>query len=245
MHKMFIASLFFLVGCACGNRQLSYKSPEVIRESTKSVVHITIKYTVKEKSTFFSQVFTTDAKKEYMATGFSIATKDNVSFVLTNKHVCSMEDEAEYELTLFTGKKVKASFVRNDAFADICLLKTNVIIRPVKLSLNNATRGDNLLSIGSPQGFFPMIFEGFVSGYHNTNMTDKDDGKEFSVHFRAQIISVPVYPGSSGSPVFNRNSEVTGMIFAVYGDKEHISFMVPISEIWRFINVSENVFIET
>lgn len=242
MHKRIMTvfsaflALFLITGCACTPKITYNSSSKVLKQITGSVVKITVEYQVQDKITLAK------VQKTYFATGFSFKTTDVVSFVLTNKHVCDMGPNANYTLTLQSGGKVQAVFVRADPFADVCLLKANAIIPPLTLAKRNASQGDRVLSIGGPDGAYPLIVEGFISGYYNMHMrNDADEDGDFEVHFRAQLMSAPVYPGSSGSPVFDVNGEVIGIVFAVRREKEHIAFIVPISEVLRFLDNSEYV----
>ena len=240
MHKTFTGfalwiALLMSVGCAC-TPKITYSSSKALKNITQSVVKISVDYVVQDKVTLAT------VQKAYFATGFSIATTDVVSFVLTNQHVCDMGPNANYTLTLASGGKVRATFVRSDAFADICLLKANGTIPPLKLAKENASQGDRVVTIGGPDGAFPLMVDGLISGYYNMHMkNDADEDGDFEIHFRAQVMSAPVYPGSSGSPVLDVNGEVIGIVFAVRGEKEHIAFIVPISEVLRFLDTSEYV----
>lgn len=237
MRKCTISAILItfltLIGCAS---RISYNSPKALKEATSSIVKININYISEDKVTLAT------AEKAYSATGFSIASTDVVSFVLTNQHVCDMGSKANYTLTLRSGENVRATFVRSDAFADLCLLKTNAIIPVLLLSKKNSSQGERVVVIGGPDGVFPIIVDGIISGYYNMHMKNgPDEDGNFEIHFRAQVMSAPIYPGSSGSPVLNTDGEVVGIVFAVRTDKEHIAFMVPISELLRFLDVQEYV----
>jgi len=240
MHKRIFSALalwsFFLtMGCAC-TPKITYNSPKALKNIIRSTVKIEIDYTVQDKITLAT------IQKAYVATGFSIMTTDVVSFVLTNQHVCDMGPNATYTLTLQSGHKVQATFVRADPFADVCLLKANAIIPPLTLAKQNASQGDRVVAVGGPAGVFPIIVDGIISGYYNMHMRhEPDEDGNFEIHFRSQVMSAPVYGGSSGSPVLNMDGEVIGIVFAVRGEKEHIAFLVPISEVWRFLNTDEYV----
>lgn len=245
MHKTIgyglslLMSFIFSMGCACTPKITYNTSSKALRQATSSVVKISVDYTVQDKITLAT------VQKAYFATGFSFKTTEVVSFVLTNKHVCDMGPNANYTLTLQSGGKIRATFIKVDPFADLCLLKANGTIPALPLAQQNAVQGDRVLSIGGPDGAYPLIVEGFVSGYFNMNMrNDPDEDGDFEVHFRSQMISAPVYPGSSGSPVFDVNGQVIGIVFAVRGEKEHIAFIVPISEVHRFLDDSEYVHME-
>lgn len=244
MHKsivskfMVMITFIMLVGCACTTK-ISYNSSAILKKTTKSVVKINASYITQDKVTLAT------VQKAYWATGFSIATKDAVSLVLTNRHVCEMGANANYILTLQSGNKIQAMFIKSDPFADICILKVKTVIPPLSLAKENSSRGDRVITIGGPDGVFPLMVDGLVSGYYNIQMKnnpDDDDG-DFEIHFRSQVMSAPIYPGSSGSPVLNTNGDVIGIVFAVRGEKAHISFMVPVNEIWRFLNTEEDVYI--
>lgn len=235
MRRSFFALFILLLGCTC-TQKITYNSPNTLKKITSSVVKINIEYVVQDKVTLAT------VQKAYAATGFSILATDVVSFILTNQHVCDMRQEANYILTTQSGLKMRAIFIRSDPFADICLLKVYGVIPALKLSKQNASQGDRIVTIGNPDGVFPVMVDGIISGYHNTHMKHgPDEDGDFEVHFRAQVMSAPIYPGSSGSPVMSMNNEVVGIVFAVRADKEHISFIVPINEVWRFLDIEEYV----
>lgn len=228
----FICSL--LTGC----NKFQYSSSTEIKHAIQSTVKISVEYVADDKITLSSTY------KAYWASGFSIITDPdkNKSYILTNKHVCEMRQRANYELTLSDGSIMKAKYVLSDSFADICLLEANGVLSPLVLASQNATQGERIITMGAPDGAFPIVVDGLVCGYHDMHMqADSTDDGPFEVNFRAQIISAPIYQGSSGSPVLNVDGKVVGIIFAVRTNKEHIAFMVPISEVLRFLDRSEYV----
>ncbi len=239
MHKgkflFFIFSIFII---SCQND--TYGSPDYIKQAIKSVVKVSVDYVVEDKITLSS------LRKSYVASGFSIYTDSNTnkSYILTNKHVCEMRSAAHYALTLSTGEVLSALYVRSDSFADICLIETTGSILPLALSRKNATQGERIVTIGAPDGIFPIIVDGTICGYYDIEMHNGiNDDAMSNVNFRAQTISAPIYHGSSGSPVLNMHGNVAGIVFAVRNEKEHISFMVPISEVIRFLDITEYVHI--
>lgn len=229
--------LFLIVSILLGSCQkFSYNSPSQVKETIGSVVKISVQYIAEDKITLASM------HRGCIASGFSIAVNDNKSYVLTNKHVCEMQRAAEYKLLLSTGEVMSASFIRSDSFADICLLEANGVIPSLTLAERDATQGDRIITIGAPDSAFPIVVDGVISGYYDMNMQNAlDDDGPFEVHFRAQVMSAPIYHGSSGSPVINVYGSVVGIVFAVRNDKEHIAFMVPVNEILRFLDRAEYV----
>jgi len=177
----------------------------------------------------------------WSGTGFSIANDsgDTVgSTILTNKHVCAVGDAAAYTLTDHNGNKVSASFVRVADHADLCLLHTDAVLSPVKLAKHDAKRAEHIVVVGAPHGVYPNFTEGFVSGYCPVDIA----GPNFEVHLRAECTSVPIYPGNSGSPAFNDAGECVGIMFAGRNDAEHMTAMVPVELIHRFLDQSNDMF---
>lgn len=208
-----VVALAFLASCACSNSVTRKR-----REQSESVVIVTVM----------------TALSGWSGTGFSISADVDGATILTNKHVCSAQGNGSYVLTDYAGRKYEARFIRQDEGADLCILHTRAIVVPVKLASRNAVKGDGVSAIGAPHGQYPWFTSGVVSGRTWVEMEE--------VHFWAQGTSIPVYPGNSGSPVFNDAGEVVGIIFAGRQDAEHMTYMVPVSEINRMLDTSENIY---
>jgi S1-C subfamily serine protease len=177
----------------------------------------------------------------WSGTGFSIGSTngDNTgSDLLTNHHVCAKAGNAEYTIIDYTGKRYNATFVRNAPEADLCLLHTEAIIKPARLAEQDPKFGDYLVAIGAPHGQFPNVTTGFTSGYCPVDF----DGEGVEIHVVAICTSVPIYSGSSGSPAFGVDGKVYGIFFAARVDAEHMSYMIGVGEILRFLNTTNNVF---
>jgi serine protease Do len=174
---------------------------------------------------------------EWSGTGFSIFADQNGSSIITNKHICAAPD-AYYELTDSRGKTHTATLIRTARGADLCLLHTNDKIPPVRLAQNDARQGDHVNAIGAPYGMLPLFTDGFVSGGKWVDIKE-DDELHFEVHFYSELVSIPVYPGNSGSPVFNDAGKVVGVVFAGLHNADHMTLIVPVSEIHKFLQRRE------
>ena len=85
---------------------------------------------------------------------------------------------------------------------------------------NNSPVGARVTVIGSPKGLAHTINEGLMSGRRAVGKLD-----------RIQL-SIPGFPGSSGSPVFNGSGDVIGMVTGGATDTETITYAAPAS---RFV----------
>ncbi len=107
-----------------------------------------------------------------------------------------------------------------DTRRDIAVLK----IRPFKklptlaLSESAPEVGEDAVAIGNPQGLEHTVSVGVVSAYRQAE------------GYRLIQISVPISPGSSGGPLFNKKGEVIGITSAgvVAEGAQNLNFAVPI-----------------
>ncbi len=232
MKSTLLLVLAFLVS-SCAHVSVP-NTPERLNKYAKSTVIVRVQTVATNIITGQSEVI------GWSGTGFSVENdpEDAGSTVLTNKHVCSAGPEASYTLTDATGKKFRATYVRVAPHADLCLLHTDAIITPVKLAKSDAKKGDHVTVVGAPRGVFPNFTEGYVSGYCPIDIVDSG----FEVHLRAECTSVPIYPGNSGSPAFNDDGEVVGIMFAGRRDSEHMTIMVPVELIKQFMDTSNDMY---
>lgn len=149
--------------------------------------------------------------------GFFISSDGEI---LTNYHV--IQGATSVTVTLNTGEVLKAdiAWFDPDPKTDLALLKaqteTKRVFRPVVFgNSDNARVGQFIYIIGHPFGLFWSYATGSISGLKRQTTTHKEP--------MLQMQSV-IKPGNSGSPVFNINGEVIGMIQSVSDD---IGFAIP------------------
>ena len=85
--------------------------------------------------------------------------------------------------------------------------------------------GDQVIAIGSPQGFENTISTGIISGFRYS-----DSG------VRLLQTTAPISQGSSGGPLFNENGEVIGLTYAIWMNGQNLNFAIPINYIAGLIN---------
>tara|TARA_R110000744_G_scaffold212078_1_gene331131 strand:- start:529 stop:1365 length:837 start_codon:yes stop_codon:yes gene_type:complete len=142
------------------------------------------------------------------------------SYVLTAGHVCSFERELELAKEIgaksiniemrsvnFKLAEYTSDIINVDKNIDTCLLFARNLysVREAKMAapLTTITPGDRVYNVAAPVGIFyediVPIMEGFFMG-----------NKGLKAYY-----SIPAMGGSSGSPIFNKDSEIIGMIHSV------------------------------
>ena len=172
--------------------------------------------------------------------GAVVARTDEGSYVLTAGHVCSFEKEMQLA-SEFAGSKILvqmrsvnfslgeyvSDIISMDHTIDTCLLfarnlyTTKVAkIAPYTTSLEP---GERVYNVAAPVGIFYQdvvpLLEGFFMGNRDTRA----------------YYSVPAMGGSSGSPIFNRDNEIVGMIHSVNVYFPVVSVSPPLKELRAFI----------
>jgi len=163
------------------------------------------------------------------ATGFSVSgsKKDNESYLLTNDHFCSdaltigispfktasiIYNQGDERSPILYNPSGVAYIVYTDPSQDLCLLKINEYIKPVIFDKKQVEPVTPVKIVGAPQGIFPVIFDTYISStILRTELPFENlvgNGRDFL------FISGRVVPGGSGSPIFNEEGRVVGIIFA-------------------------------
>jgi S1-C subfamily serine protease len=137
-----------------------------------------------------------------MGTGF-IVTDDG--YIVTANHV--VDAKSTGTIVVFPDPLMYRTcrVVYSDPLHDIAVLKAEIAnfeIVPVKVGkLSDSKIGDEVLVLGHPQGIGWLLARGIISSV-------KYDRDGFAYIFS----DVATAPGSSGSPIFNMNYEVIGIV---------------------------------
>lgn len=179
-------------------------------------------------------------------TGFFIS-KD---IIATNYHVVA--DAKEIKVS-FNQKQYVAKLLIKDAINDLALLQIqfndNQLERKMFLEqitpltvgeVNKIKEGDKVFTIGFPLlqelGKAPRVSEGIINSTFGIN----DDPRMFQ-------ISIPVQPGNSGGPMFNKEGEVVGIITSTINNAyliiskgtfpQNVNFSVKINYLYNLLEL--------
>lgn len=177
------------------------------------------------------------------ATGFAVHydKKENATYLISNNHVCNVQPN---EILYFSTSQEKVSdnliapnhdleIIDTDPKNDLCLLKARDIkITPVSFKPSSSLgRMDAVSSIGAPSGIFPIWIDGRFSGYIDREDIHEQFASEDEQSF--MLISSIIVPGQSGSPVYDENGRVVGVIFATLGNYGGLA--IPSESVIKFI----------
>ncbi len=135
--------------------------------------------------------------------------------VLTAAHVVAGEDRLVVEFA--NEEWVPAKVIGTSAIADVALLQCDRVPKsatPAKLGDSDKVEtGDDIFIVGAPYGLSYTLTVGRISA---RRPDQSRSGIMSSVEFLQT--DATVNPGNSGSPVFNKNEEVIGIVSSIISD---------------------------
>lgn len=169
------------------------------------------------------------------SSGSVIKAHKDGSYILTTGHSCSSKNiqyrpdpsaVIDVEMYVFDirGGKHLAKLIAIDEDKDMCMLQVPTLVwEAVKISYITPKKGDKIYNLAAPQGVFQkdtvVMLEGRYTG-----------------HFWGfAMYTVPAIGGSSGSPLFDSQGRLVGMIHSVHRRFHHLSFAPKHKEVLDFI----------
>lgn len=159
---------------------------------------------------------TTDGTSPSQGTGFCISAD---GMIVTNAHV--LTSESVYLKHPTTGLRIKGEIRAIDREIDLAIVQIPVedashLDLDTRINLGSSDIGKDLVVIGSPLGLELSVSTGILSGIRH-------DGTKTIYQ-----ISAPISPGSSGSPVFDKNGHVIGVASSTLTGSQQLNFAIPI-----------------
>ena len=206
----------------------------VVRETTPSVVNISVHARVKEdnplyRDPVFREFFDLpkQLEKEVQATGSGVIVDAERGYVLTANHVVAQISKAQ--VTTKDGRKFDAKLGGRDPATDIAVLQLqgprgNLKAIPMGDS-DKIEVGDFVVAIGNPFGLDQTVTSGIVSALGRTGL-----GKQGYEDFIQTDASIN--PGNSGGALINLRGQLIGINTAIIspgGGNVGIGFAVPIN----------------
>jgi len=203
MQKFFPALLALAIALTSGvsnsyaNSKQSFLSQSVVEKAQKSVVKIDV--SIRKSAYGYTGAGT--------GTGFIVDKKRGL--VATNAHISDRKRIEILELTFFNGREAKAKLIYSDPFVDFSFLKVDPETIPenvteVKFSAKPVLNDTSVFMVGSNEGQAFSVQDGVI-----TSIYDQSD----YMTYQTMLVTLNNRGGSSGSPIFDKNGEVVGIIF--------------------------------
>jgi len=221
----FIFVLLFLVSLMGRWLQFFTWSPwELLQESQELEEDPRVKEL--QRSVVELEVRRGSAVSRAQGTGFNI---DADGLVVTNRHL--VEDAAAVRITFQEKGSYRAVSWEMCEEEDLAVLELEPEeeLPYVDLAREDAVRGDDLLVIGNPMQLSRVASRGKLLGFDDPSEEDSPS---------AMVLQAPIHQGSSGSPVFNQENRVVGVVYAtVLGENdEPLGVAVTVSALHRFLS---------
>ena len=137
--------------------------------------------------------------------------------------------QEHFALTVITkdGRRFQGRVTKVDHLRDLALIqagfKPGISISPAKgrLSLD---RGETIYATGCPQGALDTVYVGTVNS-----------PPRLANAMPLWQVSMTVLPGSSGSPVFDGQGNLVGVIKGRYRGTDSVGFLIPVSTVLEFL----------
>ncbi len=173
-------------------------------------------------------------------TGFVYNEDDEYGYIITNNHVIS--EGTDIVVIFSTGKRVEATLLGGDAFADIAVLsvpKQEIITIAEIGTIDNIRLGSTVFAIGAPVSadYSGTVTRGIISGKDRLVTISLSGQSSNDWIMRVIQTDAAINPGNSGGPLLNVLGEVIGInSLKLINEKiEGIGFAIPIDDAMQYV----------
>lgn len=159
---------------------------------------------------------------EYISTGSGVIVNhiEEKTLILTAGHLCKDNTVGMRVLDYYEKHYEVITFIRSKE-DDLCILVTEFISWPaIKASNLKPEIGDKVYNIAAPMGIHGPNMSLSFEGHYQGQMILKEEKHPLDIH------SISGMGGSSGSPIFNNNWEIIGIISRGISGFQHIMMCV-------------------
>ena len=169
-------------------------------------------------------IYNNNASGEPVSTGSGIMIGRD-GYILTNDHV--VRGGASFSVRVENDGKIYATdeIIKYNTLTDLAVIRIYRELEPIPVygGGKELVRGQKVVAIGSPLGFFNSVSDGIISGFRSINDISM-------IQFTA-----PVSPGSSGGALLDMYGRVIGICTAGISDGQNINLAVGYEYINTFI----------
>ncbi len=178
-------------------------------------------------------------------TGVIIHADSEFYYVLTNHHIIHINSAYQftrvvYEVFDYQNGRTTATLIHSDPTYDLAVLRiprNAKTLKVVQIASTNPEAGTPATIIGFPLSQKNAITMGRVMSYGKIDIINPKDADN-KIDFESLISNIPVQPGSSGSPVFDFNHRLIGLVYAGnFRDDKSFSqttYAIPIEKIIEY-----------
>lgn len=180
-------------------------SEEIVKSSRPAVVKITA----------FSSSPGSESPRQ--GTGFNI---DARGLIITNRHV--LDDCQEVRVDFTDGRSFTSNKMKTVGNMDLALVLLNARDLPTLAPdyTRLPTAGELLTIVGDPKGYQGITVQGGLIGYADSDVSSVG----------LMVVHASIGPGSSGSPVIDRQGKVVGVVFAMTGQGQNsMALAIPLA----------------
>lgn len=188
-------------------------------------------------------------------TGFHVKAPSGLTYILTNAHVCGLAEDGFMAVHRdhYPDRQSMVMVIEVSKTADLCILSP--ITKVEGFDMADSIDGyESIYSVGHPRLEANTLSKGHVTARRPIALPIDATPNECAARggisqkiitffgifdmcvkeFDSLLTSLVIYPGSSGSPVFNKSGEVVGVVFA--GNMEtNYGAIVPTDEVNAFL----------